>query len=378
MALSFLAELCISWKLWFPLQRSYPTVSALSNLDFSLETITTFTLSSILTIGLIFIALNRWKKVSTFVVLIVLVILLLEDITRSQPWILYQATIIGLIVFSNRRHQEKILGATLFLISLVYFWSGIQKINAGFMTEIFPWMLTSTGFHHEGIIKQENYLFLLPPLLEAGAGILLMITRTRKIAIFIGTAMHLFILFVLGPIGHNWNCVVWPWNLSLIALLFVFYDNTSPLIHLKQLKTSAIHMSVALLFGILPILNYFGKWDDSLSATMYSGTHSDVAFYFDKTCENNLSPSQASATTEEHDKNGVYRKSKTWLTYWSLYDLNVPDYPAYRYYKRIGSKLCALASNTSKAGLEITSRSKLTAVKSTEYCSCEQLLANFK
>ena len=69
--------------------------------------------------------------------------------------------------------------------------------------------------------------------------------------------MHLFILIAIGPLGRNFNVVVWPWNLAMIAfLLILFFRRTDePTLHDIVWGRGFVFQKVALiLFGVMPAL----------------------------------------------------------------------------------------------------------------------------
>ena len=54
-----------------------------------------------------------------------------------------------------------------------------------------------------------------------GIGLLLWAPRLRLTAIIAEVVVHGSALLFLGPLGYNYNWVVWPWNLAMPALLWV-------------------------------------------------------------------------------------------------------------------------------------------------------------
>ena len=40
--------------------------------------------------------------------------------------------------------------------------------------------------------------------------------------------VHLAALLFLGPLGHNYNWVVWPWNLAMIGLVWALFAAQTP------------------------------------------------------------------------------------------------------------------------------------------------------
>jgi hypothetical protein len=49
----------------------------------------------------------------------------------------------------------------------------------------------------------------------------------RHVAVAIIVLMHCDILLELGPLGLNWNAVVWPWNVYCICLVLLMYERNA-------------------------------------------------------------------------------------------------------------------------------------------------------
>lgn len=378
MAFSFLAEMAFCWKLWIPVGREFPKVPAFDFIapNFSLYS-NTFILG-LLILGLIGVILNQFPRYSIWLTLFCFFLLILEDITRLQPWVYSQGIILFLFSLKKEQRNKGILYGTLLVIAGVYIWSGIQKINVGFLNGTFPWMLSALGIDIEIDPEQPmrwfNYAFLIAPVIEILCGVFLLRNRTRKTGAVLGIGIHLFNLLVLGPFGHNWNSVTWPWNVSLILFLLIWFRSDLSLNFKSAVSQVKWNFLALFLFFVMPFFNFFGIWDDNLSGCMYSGTHSDVAFYFDSPSESKMQFYQELASSDYVHPDGHYQLTKSWMTYWSMYDLNAPIYPAPRYYGRIAMEMCKEVNNPAKAGLEVVTRAKFSAQQTTTICNCMDLL----
>lgn len=81
----------------------------------------------------------------------------------------------------------------------------------------------------------------------------------RPAAFYCGIAMHVFILLVLGPVGHRFNVVIWPWNLAMIVFLFILFFRRTEEPALRDIVWGRGFMfqKVALiLFGVMPALSF--------------------------------------------------------------------------------------------------------------------------
>jgi len=129
-------------------------------------------------------------------------------------------------------------------------------------------------------------------LLEVGAGVgLLLGRRSRRLSAFLLVGMHCAILALIGPIGHRWNVIVWPWNLTMILALGTFFiyrdafemglpvlgaswwkDLRKRLAGSGTRRRAAIASSfVVLLFAVFPTLCLLDRWDAYLSFSLYTG-----------------------------------------------------------------------------------------------------------
>jgi hypothetical protein len=61
---------------------------------------------------------------------------------------------------------------------------------------------------------------MLVPAFEILIGIALLNKGFRKLGVIMAVSMSLFLLTVLGPLGHNWNSVVWPWDIAMVENIF--------------------------------------------------------------------------------------------------------------------------------------------------------------
>ena len=110
------------------------------------------------------------------------------------------------------------------VVASTYLWSGLQKFNVSFATSVFPFIIepllppSARPFAQHGAV--------LIPVVEAAIGVGLLLPKFRNVSVLLGLVMHLGILASIGPWGHNWNTVVWPWNFAMMALLVALFWRT--------------------------------------------------------------------------------------------------------------------------------------------------------
>lgn len=383
MAFSFIAEILVCWKMWIPAGREFPMISALESIPLTFGLIGDSILMCFLLASLLLIILNKHSKIAFVVLAICFTLLILEDIARLQPWVFGQTAILAVLFFQPRNSgstdiKKSVITGVLIIIAGIYIWSGLQKFNLNFIRETFPWLLSATGIDlivpTGSPTPSINYSLFLVAFAETLLGLMIIIKKTRKIGIIGTLIMHGFILFSVGPLGHNWNQVVWPWNLSQMLILITFLKFKPDISLRSNFSSVKINYALILLFFVMPAFNLIGYWDAPLSGCLYEGTHDDVVFYYDDYRQTKMLEHQEEASVLNEDEDGSFRGTKTYFTYWSLYDMNAPNYPDYRYYKRMGAKMCLEVANPNIAGLEITTRTKFTGQQVYERCGCSEIM----
>ena len=82
--------------------------------------------------------------------------------------------------------------------------------------------------------------------------------------------MHVFILAMFGPFGHNWNNIIWPWTAAMAGLDLLLFTGPQPF-SVRDLfwsNRSPYHVGVLVLFAILPFLSFVNLWDSYLSSAL--------------------------------------------------------------------------------------------------------------
>jgi hypothetical protein len=392
-SIAFLIELFISAPLWLASQRSFPMVEAFESLPLRFGATGNYVLFTLLCGALLFINLPKWRKQTTIALLIIIALFVLEDIARLQPWLYMQSAMLAVLIFYNTTKERKqiVHFLLLFIIASVYFWSGLQKINVQFITDVFPWLLEpmhlSDHFQVDtlkeykmieaGEIPSKFYPLLIVPAVEILMGIGLLFAKVRKIALIAAISSHLFILFVLGPFGHDWNHVVWPWNIELILLLLLLVPlKKKDEVQLNITKVVGSNLKFAplypilILFGLMPVFNYSGNWDFHLSGNLYCGTNNDGIFYYNG-AKDDLSktiPKEYEIIVKGSNQHIVG------LDQWAIDDLKTPLYPEWRSFKRLGKKLCNCTTDRYQSGIKITTKDKFTGVSHDHIFTCRELL----
>lgn len=237
-----------------------------------------------------------------------------EDQNRGQPW-LYMYCVMLLLTLLPAPAS---IAACRVAISVAYIWSGIQKCNPRFFQVVPEWFVAPAAHWHlpSAAIELLRLSVASAPFLELAIGLALWSCRLRRVAIGAVVALHLAALLFLGPTGHDYNWVVWPWNLAMISLVCALFGagafwqkhrsepalavspkkeagaerpkrsptsgrggNKNPLSAksgaiLKQtfdeLRRSKPALVIVALYSLLPILSFRGSWDSYFSFSLYS------------------------------------------------------------------------------------------------------------
>jgi hypothetical protein len=332
--LFFLAGILMSFHLWvadrtFPL---LPVSDALLFLHYPFDYILAFLLMAGLCLGFFF-----EKKIIAWTTLVLLTFLLLQDQNRLQAWVYMYALLLALFVIPGKSSRENILTGARIIIAGIYIWSGIHKLNPNFIDVTFQNILVGLfGIKSESLIAGISPFGYCIPVLEIAAGLFLLFPKFRNASVWMILATHIFILVYLSPIGINTNSVVYPWNIAMMALVFLLFYGTKDKLELNRKPVAGI-IATILVAWVLPSLNFFGLWDHYLSFSYYSSKPS--LFYIivsDEECDK-IDPS---LSTYFVPANKIQGGKILDINKWALAEMNVPFYPQNRVFKILGRSFC--------------------------------------
>jgi len=332
--------------LWTSVNRAFPFVPFLTfwPREFDLFTFPVFIL---LLLGLLILLIRPDKNIGLWCFGFSLLFLLLQDLTRLQVWV-YHLTWLLFLLFLKKDQQD--LWPRLAMLAL-YFWSGFHKLNLYFLSDTFPWFLEKAGIF--SFLGEYQILGLLVALFELGIAFGLYWPKTRKWAAIIAIAFHVVVLFLLGPFGHNWNEVVWPWNLAMMILLYCFFiqeEKSGSLNPFPAIRGYYFYLLPFVFLLILPGFNAFRLWDEQLSFKMYAGTNPEGIFYFDQrdqNCFSNAPIIHRSLSPAGH------HTGRFILDDFAFQELKVPPYASERRLQQVGQYFCNCLTYPQHAGLEI-------------------------
>lgn len=190
------------------------------------------------------------------------------DQNRGQPWLYLYWIMLLLTLFS----EPTGLAGCRFVCSAAYVWAGLQKCNAAFFQTVPPFFaqpFVEAGLPN-GWVKVLETLVAGAPAVEIFIGLAVWWSRTRPFAMGAAVLVHVTALVALGPLGHDHNRVVWPWNLAMIALVLTLFGNARLSGAWKSLRRSRLATGIVALVWLLPVLSFWGRWDSYLSFSLYS------------------------------------------------------------------------------------------------------------
>ncbi|MES2431491.1 MAG: hypothetical protein V4556_11165 [Bacteroidota bacterium] len=321
----------ISYKLWFS-DREFPLVPPFDFLQASVNF--HYIVYGISLVCLILLLISPEKKSFQIAVVIVEICACLFDQNRWQPWE-YQYILTIIIFLINRKNEKNIIPVFLFMLAATYFYSGLGKLNPVFIQSIWHNLFLTKLFGisydtaHQPYIHYAGYLF---GLIEMILAIGLLYRKTQKKAIRLIILMHLIILALFGPLGLNYDHIIWPWNLLMISYFVILLWNIQrgeTLYKSNPLKTGWNQL-ILVLFGIMPFFSLFGMWDYFLSSSLFSSRPTDMYICVPASVNTTLNKYFDNAQAP-CDSNSYLINTRSW----AFDELMVPTYPQKRVYKKI-------------------------------------------
>jgi hypothetical protein len=280
------------------------------------------------------------------------------DQNRGQPWMyLY-----WMMLLLNLLPERSALAACRVLLSLVYLWAGVQKMNGTFFRAIPPWFVQpAIGWGlPAAVVAGLRVGVSLTPFLEIFIGAGVWFPGTRRFAIATAVVLHGASLLFLGPLGHNINLVVWPWNIAMAVLLVILFgakEDASLPQTLRELRRSWSGMLVVGLCGLLPALSFFGWWDSYFSFALYSGNLSRADLYVTQSFRDHLPARLRMYVHPVENYNPAFQLPFVFEhPRWGAEEMHAPPLPEPRGYAVMFRRITAYATNAGDCRMIVETR----------------------
>jgi len=265
------------------------------------------------------------------------------DQTRWQPWVYqYSFVLVALALFSwdaeDTTGRRRTLNIARLIVAATYILSGLQKINVNFVDNDFAWIVQPITNVVPLASVPLKFVGMAAPFIQIGFGVGLLTRTFRRVSLFLAVAMHVFILAMFGPLGHNWNDIIWPWTAAMAALDILLFTGKEPFSARDVLWSGrhAYHISTLALFVGLPAFSFVNVWDSYLSSALYSGNLTEATIYVSDNGRDSLPFSIRSHLVHASPDTNVLNIQR-----WAYEELNVLPYPETRVYKQIAKAVCA-------------------------------------
>lgn len=338
---SLIASLIVAQRGWVLEKRTYPHLPILDNFStaHSISPAVAQTLEPLL-YGVMVTALltfnfNSRKKLLAAIFAIAASATIALDQTRLQPW-LYLFSIMLLLSASLKSDNSSkacssILNALRICLLGTYLFAGLQKLNISFCQIVVPSMMYKVI---PQMPVQLEYAIGIPlAIAEAGLALLLSFPRTCKVGAYLAILFHAVTLWLITQ--QNWNAVVWPWNISMMALVYLLFIRSKPSSTLWLFKPDSLQKVIAiLLFLALPVLNFYGLWDNYLSSALYSGNVPVLRIQVNEEDESRLPQAVRQAVDISNPTAHTLIVER-----WALDELGIPTYPEVKSLEKLAEKI---------------------------------------
>ncbi|MFY8128302.1 MAG: hypothetical protein ACOVMM_07970 [Chitinophagaceae bacterium] len=323
----------LSFKLWtserlFPL---VPSHSIFQNTHYIVH-VACFIISISILMLCVFFKPSKWLLL---ILLFTEVFSCMMDITRWQPWEFQYLSMLYVSIICVNDYQKCKQWFALIVVS-IYIYSGLHKFNFHFINNMWIETILKDFLRITASSIQQYKLAKLGftlPIVETLAGIGLLSKFWQKKAAYVLITMHVCILVILGPLGINYNQIVWPWNMAMIGLLYVlFIKNKTSILNFNIILLPSLYI-IALLWLVMPIFSFWEKWPHYLSNDLYSGKAMGMQVLIQSKDSNNPLVKYSNVNSKKDSAISIT------VQHWAITELNTPQFPEWFYYKKIAEIL---------------------------------------
>jgi predicted DCC family thiol-disulfide oxidoreductase YuxK len=370
--LAFCLGLAMSPHLWIG-PRSYPMAPLFDSLPEAGHPVDTTMFAALFVLAGVMLV---WPRPQRFMAafLAVIVIFCLLDQTRWQPWVFLYLFLLGTLAqFSwdsdDLEGRNRALNMARLIMVGTYLFSGLQKINPSFMQNDFPWIVSPITKAVPAAAPALHWLGMAAPFIQVAFALGLLTRRLRRISLIAAVAMHVFILGMFGPLGLDWNNIIWPWAAAMAVLDIVLFAGKQDFSWRDIVRGGRhpYHAGVLVVFIALPLLSFVNLWDSYLSAALYSGNITQAEIYINDRGRNSLPDGIKAYIVHTSDDTNVINIQR-----WAIEDLNVTPYPEARVYKKIAKDICLHLRNPADLVLIVREQRLFFSKPETGYRCSEQ------
>lgn len=326
---SLIASLLVAQKAWMLEPRTYPRIPLIDSL--SIPTAVEPLLYGIMLLSLVAFNFVARKKLLATLFFAAAATSILLDQTRLQPWLYLFSIMLLLGATCGSTSAAGVLNALRISIIGTYLFAGLQKFNLSFCESVIPLMLEKIV---PNMPPTMGYAIGIPlAVMESSLAVLLSFKTSSRYGACAAIAFHGMTLLLLTH--QNWNAVIWPWNIGMMLIVWFLFIRSGQDGILDLFRPDSAQKVVALvLFMLLPVLNFFGLWDNYLSAALYSGNVPVLRIELSRQDEETL-PAQAKKGVRICDQKAVTLIGEEW----AIGELGIPPYPERRVLEKVCLKL---------------------------------------
>jgi uncharacterized membrane protein YphA (DoxX/SURF4 family) len=317
-----LIGIALSFKLWLS-NRYFPLVPLLNFIPSIAPPFDSILLFSFI-LSIILKLFMPQIKVSNWIFWICTIILIITDINRIQPWFYLYIIILGIFDFVTTETNKILI--TKILLASIYFYSGWHKLNPEYFNSVIDWFIQPFYSEKNFYYSILKFIGSIIPLIEMACSLLLLSGKFVKQTIITISLIHIFILTSTGPLGHNYNSVIWPWNIFMPLALYLIFckaENENLFHQVKNQILEKTAKSYLILYVIFtPFLNSFNLWPSYMSWNLYSGNTENARMYLGEKVNTYFSPAFDNIIKDCYDAPYTINPKK-----WALKELNVPPFP---------------------------------------------------
>lgn len=280
--LGLLGCIAISFNLWMP----HSPIPAYLALPFEIP-------AEIQWIGLVLflggiafsLLMKRWILVP-MISLLGLIILIVSDLNRLQPWI-YFSLIVWIplwwypIHYYKFKSWDSVLNALRWILILVVLWSGINKLNVYYFGYVSAYL--TDGLSSLFGLKPGSLRFLAwgAPVLQILSSLLLLLPRFRTLALVALTGIQLFGVLLISAV-NQWNFAIIPWNIAVLGMFWLCFYRINNRWNDFSIRKKPILQLLVLAVAILPALGKIVPIPPALTFHLYSGQYTYGLVYVER------------------------------------------------------------------------------------------------